>query len=297
MKLRQLEALRAVVCSGTTTQAAEFMGLTQSAVSRLISQLEEELDLKIFDRRNGRLRITPEGQLFYNVAGKLLAEIDQLTATARDIRTQQSGAVRIIAMPALAYGLLPNTIAAINKRFRQIKISVEMGTRQDVEEGVENAQFDFGVATLPIHHQSIDVERLFTADGVCVLPLDHPLVKKQRIKAKDLEGVSFVSLSSESLLRYRTDELFRRLRIRRALSIEAPSTLLATNLVAKGLGVSIVHPFIAAAYGDMVVSKPFEPLIQYSYGLLFPAGRTRSQITKIFVEALREDVASRYKVD
>jgi DNA-binding transcriptional LysR family regulator len=294
MKLRQLEALRAVIASGTTTQAGELMGLTQSAVSRLITQLENELGLNIFDRRHGRLRITPEGQHFYDVAGKLLSGIDQIMATARDIRTLQSGALRIIAMPALAYGLLPDIIAKINKRFKRIKISVEMGARKDVEEGVESAQFDFGIATLPINRQAIDVEPLFTAEGVCVLPMDHPLSEQSEISAEDLTDLPFISMSTGSLLRYQTDDLFGRLGIRRSLSIEAPSTLLATNLVAKGLGVSIVHPFIAQAYGDMVVSRPFKPSIKYEYGLLFPAAQTRSQITKAFVEVLREDVEAVY---
>ena len=288
LKLRQLEALRAVVVSGTTTQAADLLGLTQSAVSRLITQLESELGLNIFDRRHGRLRITPEGQHFYDVVKKLLSSIDQITATARDIRTLKTGALRIIAMPALAYGLLPNTIADINNRFRKIKISVEMGTRLDVEEGVESAHFDFGVATLPINQQGIDVEPLFTANGVCVLPKGHPLAKKSEIVAEDLAGLPFVSMNSGSLLRYQTDELFGRLGIHRILSVEAPSTLLATNLVAKGLGVSIVHSFIASAYGEQVISKPFSPKIRYQYGLLFPAAQTRSQITNAFVETLRE---------
>ena len=289
MKLRQLEALRAVVASGTTTQAADLLGLTQSAISRLITQLETELGLNIFDRRHGRLRITPEGQHFYDVVKKLLSGVDQITATARDIRTLKTGALRIIAMPALAYGLLPNTIAVINKQFRQIKISVEMGTRLDVEEGVESAQFDFGIATLPIKRQGIDVEPLFTADGVCVLPKGHHLAKKSKIVAKDLANLPFISMNSGSLLRYQTDELFGRLGINRTLSIEAPSTLLATNLVAKGLGVSIVHPFIASAYGDRVVSKPFTPKISYEYSLLFPTAQTRSQITNAFVGILREN--------
>ncbi len=162
MKLRQLEALRAVIASGTTTQAADVMGLTQSAVSRLITQLETEIGLNIFDRRHGRLRITPEGQHFYDAVKILLSGIDQIMATARDIRTLKTGALRIISMPALAQGLLPTTIADINNRFRQIKISVEMGTRLDVEKGVESAQFDFGVATLPINRQGIEVEELFT---------------------------------------------------------------------------------------------------------------------------------------
>ena len=294
MKLRQLEALRAVVVSGTTTQAGELMGLTQSAVSRLIRQLEDELGLSIFDRRNGRLRITPEGQQFYDLVGKLLTGIDHISATARDIRTLQSGALRIIAMPALAYGLLPDTITEISKKYSRIKVSVEMGTRQDVEEGVEKMHFDFGVATLPINQQSVDVESLFTANGVCVIPRGHPLAKKNNIDAKDLEDVPFISLNPGSLLRYRTDEVFGRLGIKRSLRIEAPSTLLATNLVAKGLGVSIIHPFIASAYGDKVVARPFEPSLRYDYGLLFPIGQTRSKITTIFVEKLRQEIAKTY---
>jgi DNA-binding transcriptional LysR family regulator len=68
MKLRQLEAMRAVLARGTTTHAGELIGLTQSAVSRLIKQLEDELGFKLFDRRHGRLLITPEGQNFYAVA-------------------------------------------------------------------------------------------------------------------------------------------------------------------------------------------------------------------------------------
>lgn len=270
------------------------MGLTQSAVSRLISQLEDELSLNIFDRRGGRLRITPEGQQFYELVGKLLTSVDQITATARDIRTLQSGALRIIAMPALAYGLLPDTISEISKRYRNIKISIEMGTRLDIEEGVESGQFDFGVATLPINHQSIDVEPLFAADGVCVLPCDHPLAEQDKILAEDLEGVSFVSVNTESILRYRTDELFGRLGHRRALRLEAPSTLLAANMVANGLGVSIIHPFIANDYGNKLVSRPFEPSIRFEYGLLFPSGQTRSRISNIFVAALREYVAKHF---
>jgi len=297
MKLRQLEALRAVIASGTTSQAGELLGLTQSAVSRLISRLETELGLNIFDRQHGRLRITPEGQQFYDVVGKLLSSIDQIMATAQDIRTLQTGALRIIAMPSLAYGLLPAVIASVKKRFRNVKISVEMGGRLEVEEAIETAQFDFGISTLPINRQGVEVENLFSAEGVCVLPKDHPLIQKSEILAEDLADCPFISLSAGSILRYQTDELFGRLGVKRSLSVEAPSSLLATNLVAKGLGVSIVHPFVANDYGDRVAVRPFRPSIRYEYGLLFPAAQTRSKITNTFVEGLREHVRETYGSD
>ncbi len=292
MKLRQLEAMRAVMAKGTTTHAAELLGVTQSAVSRLISKLESELGFNLFDRRHGRLLITPVGQNFYVVAEKILAGIDQITATARDIQSLSTGALRIIAMPALGYGLLPDTIAKIKARHGQVKISVDVGTRPELERGIAAAQYDFGLATLPIEHESIDIEPLCGVNAVCVVPPDHPLAARETIAAADLSGVPFISVEPGTLFRYRTDELFGGLGIRRSLSIEAQSTVMVCNMVAKGIGVSVVHPFIAETFGDRIAARRFEPALRFDYGLLFPAGQTQSQITREFVATLRDSVAS-----
>jgi DNA-binding transcriptional LysR family regulator len=292
MKLRQLEAMRAVCARGTTTHAAETLGLTQSAVSRLIVQLEDEVGLRLFDRRHGRLQITPEGQHFYAIAEKVLAGVDQISATARDIRTLQAGTLRIIAMPALGYGLLPDTIAKLKTRYRQVKISVDFGTRPELEKGLANATYDFGIATLPVDHELLEVEPLCGVNSVCVLPLGHQLADRPVIHAADLEGLPFVSMESAAFFRYRIDELFGRLGIRRILNIEAQSTIMVCNLVAKGLGVSIVHPFIAEPFAHRLLVRPFEPAIRFDYGLLFPAGQTRSQITNEFVKTLQDSLAS-----
>ena len=135
--------MRALMARGTTMHAGELIGLTQSAVSRLITQLEDELGFSLFDRRHGRLLITPEGQHFYEVVEKVLAGIDQIKATARDITTLATGTVRIISMPALGYGLLPKPIATLKSRYAQIKISVDSGTRHGIEQGVASAKYDF----------------------------------------------------------------------------------------------------------------------------------------------------------
>jgi len=294
MKLRQLEAIRAVMASGTTTHAAELMGLTQSAVSRLVAQLEEELGLSIFDRRHGRLQITPEGQQFYDVAKKVLAGIDQIDATARDIRTLQAGALRILAMPALAYGLLPRTIAKINSRYKQVKISVGVGTRAELEDGIASSQFDVGIATLPVDQQGIETELLCSVNCVGILPLGHPLAKKETISVEDMTDLPFVSMSPGTLFRYKVDELFAMSDIRRGLLVEVPSTIMVCELVASGIGVSIVHPFVAAGFRDNIVVRPFAPSLRFDYGLLFPVSQRRSLLTQTFVESIRADIAEHY---
>ena len=195
-------------------------------------------------------------------------------------------------MPALGYGLIPETIARLKSRHKQIRISVDFGTRRELEKALANAEYDFGIATLPVDHELLEVELLCGVAAVCVLPVDHPLADKPVIEAADLDGSSFVSMESGAFFRYRIDEMFGRLGVRRDLNIEAQSTIMVCNLVAKGLGVSIVHPFIAEPFRGRLLLKPFEPAIRFDYGLLFPAGQTRSQITVEVVRTLQEVVAS-----
>jgi len=282
--------MRAVMVRGTTTHAAELMGLTQSAISRLITQLEHELGLKIFDRRHGRLVITPEGRHFYGVAQKVLAGIDQMTATARDIRELRAGALRIISMPALGFGLLPNTIVKMNQQFKQVKISVDVGGRRDLEEGIENGQYDFGLATLPVTDEGVDIEPLCAVDSVCVVPVGHPLAGNKIITAEELADLPFISIDPTTLLRYRVDELFGRIAVKRILGIEAQTSIMACNLVARGLGASIVHPFIAKIFNGRLVARPFEPTIRLEYGLMFATGSRRSLVASEFVRMLHTDV-------
>ncbi|NJN40323.1 MAG: hypothetical protein HC807_04970 [Gammaproteobacteria bacterium] len=92
------------------------------------------------------------------------------------------------------------------------------------------------------------------------------------------------------MLRFRTDELFGRAGVKRKLAIEAQSSMMACALVSRGLGVSVVHPFIAATFGAQVVARPFKPALRLEYGLLFPSGQRRSLLSQVFVDWLREDV-------
>lgn len=290
MKLRQLEAMRAVVARGTTTHAADALGLTQSAVSRLVMQLEGELGVSLFERRHGRLLLTPEGQHVYDVAQRVLNGVDQLSATARDVRTLRSGALRIISMPALAYGLLPETIRRVTRRYPKVKIAIDVGGRAELEEGIGKGRYDLGLATLPVGQEAIDIEPLCAIDAVCVVPAGDALAGRDAIAVEDLAGVPFISIDPRTMLRFRTDELFGRAGVKRKLALEAQSSIMACALVSRGLGVSIVHPFIAATFGRQLVARPFRPALRLEYGLLFPSGQRRSLLAQVFVDWLREDV-------
>jgi DNA-binding transcriptional LysR family regulator len=287
MKLRQFEALRQVIARGTTKDAAVAMGLTQSAVSRLVGQLEDELGFMIFDRRQGRLHLTPEGQRFYTEVEKILGGLDQLQSMAKDISTLSVGTLRLIAMPALGFGLLPAAVEKIQARYKRLKISIDLANRPTVEQRLLEASHDLGLVTLPIENRALAVDRLCSIDCVCVLPPGHALAERALIEARDLEGEAFISIEPGTLFRYRTDELFGRLGVRRELRLEAQSTVMVCSLVAQGLGVSLVHRFVAEAFAGRVEIRPFAPAIAFEYGLVFPSAQPLSKVAEEFVETLR----------
>lgn len=280
-----------VLARGTTKDAAEALGLTQSAVSRLITQLEQELGFSLFERRHGRLQVTPEGQLFYEAAAKVLTGMDQIKAMARDISTLTYSSLRIVALPALGFGLLPGALEALRALYPRARVSIGLAPREQVEDGILNGRYDLGVITLPSENVALQVEPLCGADCVCVLPKGHRLQGKAVIEATDLEGEAFISIEPSTLFRFRTDELFGRLGVRRALQIETQSTIMICSLVAQGLGVSLVHPFIAAAFAERLAVKPFVPAIRFEYGVLWPSGQPLSRIAQAFLGTLRQSVS------
>ena len=297
MTFRQLEALRLVLARGTTKHAAEGIGLTQSAVSRLITQLERELGFQLFERRHGRLRVTPEGQLFYEAAEKVLTGMDQIKAMARDISTLTYSSLRIVALPALGFGLLPGALAALRQVYPQARITIDLAPRERVEDGILHGRHDLGEITLPSENVALQAEPLCGADAVCVLPKGHRLAAAAVIEATDLEGEAFISIEPSTLFRFRTDELFGRLGVRRVLQIETQSTIMICSLVAQGLGVSLVHPFIAAAFAERLVIRAFAPAIRFEYGVLWPSGQPLSRIAQEFLELLRQSVRDAPRAD
>jgi DNA-binding transcriptional LysR family regulator len=287
MKIRQLEALRAVVSTGTTMQAAEVLGMTQSAVSRLISQLEDSLGFALFDRHRGRLTITPEGQEFFSVAERILIEIDQIRETADNIRANRIGTLRIAAMPAIGTCMLPKPLQMLQGDYPNLKVIVDLKNRSDLQHAIADRNYDFGLATLPISQQGLSVEPFCKVRAVLIMPLGHPLSAQEEVGVGDLDGESVISLSADTIMRYRTEELFSRHKIDRRPTVEAQSTIMLGNMVALGMGVAVIHPFVADHFAGKVDVRPFNPAVEISYGLVYPEGTPRREIVDRFAANMR----------
>src|SRR4051812_40835381 len=114
MNLRQIEAFRRVMMRGSMTIAAQELRTSQPSISRLIAELEASIDLRLFERKAGRILPTPAGLSFYREVERSFLGLENLAHAARDIRALGTGRLRIAAMPVVALGFIPRCI----KRFK-----------------------------------------------------------------------------------------------------------------------------------------------------------------------------------
>ncbi|RZM04112.1 MAG: LysR family transcriptional regulator, partial [Variovorax sp.] len=124
MKIRQLEAFRAVMTWQTVTRAAEALHVSQPAVTRLIADLEESVGFLLFSRIRGRLYPTAEGQALYEEVERSLLGVERIARTAEEIRSLQRGTLQIAAAPVLALSFLPRAIAEFLGDHTDIRISL-----------------------------------------------------------------------------------------------------------------------------------------------------------------------------
>jgi DNA-binding transcriptional LysR family regulator len=290
MNLRQLEAFAAVMKSGSITQAAQAMHLSQPAVSKLIADLEHALGFELFIRARGSaLTVTPEAEFFYHEVERSFIGVDALKRAASDIRNRSTGNLHIVSLPALANSFLPRAIRAFRDRYPGVTIKLYTHSSSSVRQWVANQQFDIGLATRAHEIPGVSSQSFLKSVGACVLPPGHRLGGKVVIEPADLAGEPFISLMAGDPTRRRIDRLFEDAGVERDLTIETQYAMTVCGLVMQGLGCSIINPATAVDFvADRLVMRPFRPRIEFEYMLHTPSLRPLSQTAHRFIETMTE---------
>lgn len=291
---RQLDAFRAVMRHGTVTEAAELLHLSQPAISKLIASLERETRLTLFDRVKKRLVPTPEGELFYQEAERMVLGLDSLQRVAEELRTTRAGRLNIVAMPALGQRHLPRIVAGFLEEHPDADVSLHIHGSQVANQWVAAQQVDLGLSLLNIEHPAVVKRTLCQVEAVAALPPDHRLADREILTPRDFAGEPFISFTRDTRTRHAIDQVFEAADVDRVQRIEVYISEAACSFVAAGQGVSLVDPFTAEAFvaDGSLVTRPFAPVIPYHIRLLRPRHRTASQLATAF-EAFLEDALAR----
>ncbi|PVZ16529.1 DNA-binding transcriptional regulator, LysR family [Pseudomonas sp. URIL14HWK12:I9] len=279
--------------TGSTIGAAARMEVSQSAVSRLLGQLEESLGVALFLRRNGRLTATPEAdELLADISG-LLDGMQRVQRRADDLRLGRSSKtlLKLGVPPSMSQQLIPRLVAAYLRDRQNVVVELLIGANAYLERAVLERSADLALVRLPVENDGLDVTPVLEAEGVCVMPLGHPLALKEVVDITDLRGVPMVMLGRQRALRAELDLLLRGARVAPQVHVEVHSVAAACAFVAEGTGVAIVNAFLVSHFSDLpIVTRRFEPSLPHAFGLISRTGQPHSRALEHFAQHLREQL-------
>ncbi|WP_193073648.1 LysR substrate-binding domain-containing protein [Pseudomonas sp. FME51] len=292
MNIKKLRCFRAVVIHGSLVAAASIMNLSQPATSRLISTLEDELKLKLFKREKRRLVLTPEGKEFYRETEKILSNLEDLPRIVREIKEGGTRTLRIVALARLANSLVSPALARFVKEHPGQRFSVDVRGHRDIEQWVAGRHYDIAVAlTKPCNHPAVIQRPFFDTDAMAMIPRGHPLEAADAVSARQMAEHDIIALASGLRPRLQMEEIFQAAGVELNSKIETTSSVLACQMVAEGLGVTIIDRLTALAVDtSRFCLRPLAPRYRLQFVLLFPPGFEETPATTSLVRCLRDEV-------
>lgn len=292
MKLRQIEAFRAVMHTGSMTVAAEELHTSQSNVSRAMALLQQETGLTLFRRVGVRVAPTPEAQALLREVDRVYVGIQSIAEAAERIRRSGVDGLRIAVSSTIAVAWLPRILEVFRGRRDRVPVIVHNGVSATICKWVSSGYCEIGLAGYVALPQEVDSKLVHSQHAVCIVPKGHRLARRRLIAPSDLAGEAFISFASADVARAAIDRVFEP--ETRNVIIETQEVPTVCAMVSRGLGVSVVNPLIL---GEMNIANiraiPFDADIQFKCFVVRPKLRPEQALVDDFLEAVQVVVRER----
>lgn len=288
ISFRQLRAFVTVAENGSFSQAAKTLFLTQSALSSLIKELEQNIGVKLFDRTTRQVTLSMMGERLLPYAKRVLNELNLFEVEARDLTSLEQGEVRLAVSQQFAASAMPDIIAQFHEQFPNIQISLVDCSVEAVLKHLQNNEVDLGIGAERTHDSDIQANFLFELPFFVVLPANHPLTQFKQVAWAQLENQSLITLTGPF-----TTKLYGELPNHLAKKVLQPNyevNLLSTALgmTAKNLGITICLPYAADWIKQQQLQMRLltDPIISRRFFIYQRNNRALSPVVEIFKDFL-----------
>jgi len=265
---------------GSITSAAKALGYTPSAISQLISSLEDELGLKLLSRSAKGVRLTSEGETILPKVRSFLAHEKEIYQTAEELRGIFNGTLTITAYPSIAMTWLPEIVRKFKSDYPGIQINIQEGIREQIYDRLSRNEADLGML---IYDEAMPFEWIPLTESriIAALPEDHPLADRESFPVKACEEYEmaigswgrekeiiniFVKNGVNPNIRYTT--------------YDTPASL---ALVRMGLCIGIVNELSAQVWTEHLVKMPLDPPESVVFGIAVPSEEHMTSAARKFL--------------
>jgi DNA-binding transcriptional LysR family regulator len=246
MDLRQLEIIRAIADTGSFTAAGDKLHVSQSAISRQILLLEDELGEPVFHRIGRRIRITPAGEALLQLSHRVFQDLQDTVSTISDKRESLQGTIRLVGGMTVCLYVFPVLLSEVRRLHPHLDMKVTVGSAERSIAMLRSGGGDLGLLTLPVEASDLVAVPVLREELLLITYPTHPIAKKKTITPPDLDKQPFVLFETGSITRRLVEEFFARERIAPQIIMETENVEIIKAMVRSGLGMSII-PWQAAA--------------------------------------------------
>jgi LysR family transcriptional regulator, regulator of the ytmI operon len=298
MDFRHFQAFQTIAKEGSFVQAAEKLQYAQSTITLHIQQLEEELGVELFDRKQRKIHLTLAGRTLLPHVQSVLNQVEQMRADIADLVGGESGSLRVGMIEPIAHLYLIDVLRAFRTRYPRIRLTTEVLSTLRTHEHLAANQIDLGISTPPPTHSGLVFEPLLTENMVLLLPSTHPLQGRTGIVLSDLSKECLLLTHPPCAYRTVIEQAFSAHGLQPASSIEVGSLEVIKQAVQAGLGLALL-PQLAVRHipAETVVREVDDWSFYLSFGLITreipsPQGKSIHAFKTLLKQVLKKECLS-----
>jgi LysR family transcriptional regulator, carnitine catabolism transcriptional activator len=276
LTLHQFEVFQRVALTGSFSQAAADLRLSQPVVSRTIGDIERHLGARLLERTTRRVALTAAGREFLAVADSILDTYRLGLSRFSAYRAGEFGHITIAALPSVAAVLLPPVVAAFLAGHPGITLHLLDGTTREVLEHLRSGAADLAVTDQSPASAALDVHPLAEDRLRAVLPAGHHYTSRPELTWADLAVERFIAFSQDSSVRRLTDLGFAQAGVEPETLVETRAVATAGGMIAAGLGISAMPELVLPLLSfTQLTTRPLErPAVTRKLALHLRSGET-----------------------
>jgi DNA-binding transcriptional LysR family regulator len=238
--LRQLEILQAIAETGSFTACGRKLHVSQSAISRQILLLEEELGEPLFLRVGRQVRMTPAAESLVQLGQRVFQDVRDTVGAITDRTREVKGTLRLSGGMTVCLYVFPPLLKHLRRVHPQLDVRLTVATADRSVQELRAGRVDAGLLTLPIDASDMVTVPALREELLVITPPGHPLSRRRRIAPSDLAGQPFVLFEMGSATRRVIDRFFAAEHIEPTIVMDTENVEIIKSMVKTGLGIGIV---------------------------------------------------------
>jgi DNA-binding transcriptional LysR family regulator len=283
---RQVRAFCVLARTGSFTQAARELHLTQSGISHSMKSLERDVGCRLLDRLGKKIVLTQAGEQLLHHAKKILQEMENARESLAHLGKWGRGRLRLGASTTACQHLIPPVLREFKESFPEHAITIEPGDTPELVAAVLRQRIDLALSLEAESETQLEFHPLFTDELQFIVGAQHPWAQAQRVERTEIPRQNYILYGKHSVTFRLVEEYFRREQMVLNTVIELGSMEATKELVKLGLGVSILAPWIARKEieeGSLVTLPLGRRKLQRRWGILHWRGKRLNLAEETFI--------------